>query len=89
MQYTKEQLEQKKQEIIEQLNLKTKLVNLSDKQVSQVTHMSKNTLAVWRSTGRYNLRYVKIGRRVFYPLNYIAEFLLRREVMHTGETIHK
>ena len=46
---------------------------------------TKNTLAVWRSSGRYNLPYVKISRRVKYRLTDIAQHLMSRTVTHTGQ----
>jgi len=42
-------------------------------------------LSVWRSTGRYNLPYMKVGRLVRYRLSDLAEFLARRTSEHTGE----
>ena len=37
-----------------------------------------NTLAVWRSTGRYNLPFVKIGRLVKYREADLVAFIDRR-----------
>jgi hypothetical protein len=39
------------------------------------------TLAVWRTTKRYPLRYVKIGYRVFYKLTDLQAFIERRTVV--------
>ncbi|MFO1379363.1 MAG: helix-turn-helix domain-containing protein [Chitinivorax sp.] len=39
---------------------------------------SPNTLAVWRSTGRYNLPFVKIGRLVKYREADLVAFIDRR-----------
>ncbi len=87
MQHTAQQLYEKKQEIIVYLELDGIPVNLSPAQTSKVLDTSINTLAMWRVTGRYNLPYVKVSRRVAYPLSAIAEFLLKREVSHTGELV--
>lgn len=87
MEITAEQLLDKKQEIIVHLGLDNIPVNLSPTQASKVLNTSINTLAMWRVTGRYSLSYVKISRRVFYPLSAVAEFLVRREIRHTGESI--
>jgi len=60
-------------------------INISPNQTAEVLHTSKATLSVWRSTGRYNLPYVKVSRRVLYPLEGVAMFLLERTYCHTGE----
>ena len=57
---------------------------LSDKQAAAVLGLAPNTLAVWRSTGRYNLRYVKAGRLVRYQAADLREFIQRRTASHTG-----
>lgn len=85
MQYTPAQLATKKTEILESLGLSRPPVNLSTEQVAIILDTSINTLSVWRSTGRYNLSYVKVSRRVAYPLSNVAKFLLKREVKHTGD----
>ena len=48
-------------------------------------HVAPATLAVWRSTGRYNLKYTSIGRRIFYKETDLLEFLNSRTHTHTGE----
>lgn len=60
-------------------------VSVDDKQAAEVLDVKSTTLAVWRSTGRYNLPYLKVGRLVKYRLNDLAEFLARRTANHTGE----
>lgn len=47
--------------------------------------LSEKTLATWRSTGRYGLRYIKVGRCVQYRVGDLREFLNRRTANHTGE----
>jgi len=76
-----------KSQIAESLGLQRIPVNLTPEQTSEVLNTSTNTLSVWRTTGRYNLPYTKISRRVAYPINGVAEFLLRRTVSHTGEIL--
>jgi len=39
--------------------------------------VAENTLSVWRSTGRYNLPYIKVGRLVRYRLSDLQAFLVR------------
>jgi excisionase family DNA binding protein len=48
---------------------------LSTEQAAEFLDTRPNTLEVWRSTGRYNLRYVKIGRNVRYKQEDLEEFL--------------
>ncbi|MDA9558248.1 helix-turn-helix domain-containing protein [Vibrio sp.] len=36
------------------------------KQAAEYLGVTEGTLAVWASTGRYQLPFVKIGRKVFY-----------------------
>lgn len=60
-------------------------VNIDDKQAAEVLAVKATTLAVWRSTGRYNLPYFKVGRLVKYRISDLAEFLARRTAYHTGE----
>ncbi|MFM5787670.1 helix-turn-helix domain-containing protein [Aeromonas veronii] len=60
-------------------------VNIGDKLAAEVLDVKVTTLAVWRSTGRYNLPYLKVGRLVKYRISDLAEFLVRRTAHHTGE----
>ena len=60
-------------------------VSLDDKLTAEALGVKATTLAVWRSTGRYNLPYIKVGRLVRYRVSDIAEFLARRITSHTGE----
>lgn len=45
--------------------------------------IKENTLAVWASTKRYPLPYVKIGRRVMYRISDLNSFVL--ENLHANE----
>ncbi|MNN99381.1 Helix-turn-helix domain protein [compost metagenome] len=47
--------------------------------------VKKSTLSVWRSTGRYDLKFIKVGRLVRYRISDLAEFLARRSANHTGK----
>jgi hypothetical protein len=42
-----------------------------------------NTLAIWRCTKRYNLAYLKIGRKVFYDERDLVNFLESRRIQPT------
>lgn len=76
-----------KSEIAAQLGYdpKNPPVQIDDKQAAIVLGAKASTLSVWRSTGRYNLPYMKVGRLVRYRLSDLAEFLARRTSEHTGE----
>lgn len=49
---------------------------LTTVEAAKLLRVSPNTLAVWRATKRYPIRYLKIGR---YDLKDIEEFLKRGE----------
>ena len=43
------------------------LNNLLDQnQAAQLLHVTPGTLSVWRSTGRYSIPFIKVGRSVRY-----------------------
>lgn len=44
-------------------------------QVAEMLGLSPHTLAVWRSEGRADLPYIKVGRSVRYEITDILEFL--------------
>jgi predicted site-specific integrase-resolvase len=50
---------------------------------ASILGLSEGTLAVWRSTGRYDLPYVKCGRLVRYRMEDIQAFIERRTQTHT------
>lgn len=58
---------------------------LDDGLAAEALAVSRGTLAVWRSTGRYNLPFVKVGRLVKYRVGDLIEFRARRTKTHTGE----
>ena len=55
---------------------KTKL--LTPDEVANNLGVTTHTLAVWRSTGRYNLPYVKSGRLVRYREDDVQAFIESR-----------
>lgn len=57
---------------------------LDDTRAAESLGVSRGTLAVWRSTGRYNLPFLKIGRLVKYRVGDLIEFRERRTQTHTG-----
>ncbi|RLW64044.1 MAG: DNA-binding protein [gamma proteobacterium symbiont of Stewartia floridana] len=52
-------------------------------QAAQTLGISIGTLQVWRSTGRYNLPFVKVGGRVMYRTEDVQSFIERRTIDHT------
>ena len=58
---------------------------LTAAQVGEMLGVTPQTLAVWRSTGRYPLRYVKSGRLVRYREQDVLAFINSRTRSHTGE----
>lgn len=60
-------------------------MQVDDKQAAEVLGVKVSTLSVWRSTGRYDLPFLKVGRLVRYRVSALAEFLARRTAGHTGE----
>lgn len=73
--------------ITEGINLHTLAADtlLDDGQAAAVLGLKKGTLSIWRSTGRYNLPYLKIGRLVRYRAGDLAEWLEKRARLHSGQ----
>jgi hypothetical protein len=53
---------------------------VSDQVASAELGVTTTTLAIWRSTGRYHLPYVKMGRLVRYQMGDLREFKRARRV---------
>jgi predicted site-specific integrase-resolvase len=53
-------------------------VLLDEKAAAELIDVSPGTLSVWRSTGRYKLPFVKIGRNVRYRRADLEDWLDRR-----------
>jgi len=60
---------------------------LTAAQVGELLGVTPQTLAVWRSTGRYSLRYVKSGRLVRYREEDVHAFIVSRTRVHTSEGV--
>jgi hypothetical protein len=52
---------------------------LTPKEVAKILHVTTGTLAVWRSSRRRPLAFVKPGWRVFYREEAVQAFILRQE----------
>lgn len=56
-------------------------------EAAKILGVQQNTLAIWRSTGRYELPFVRVGRAVRYRIRDIATFLHNRTAAHTGQEV--
>lgn len=59
---------------------------LTPEQAAEYLGLKPQTLAVWRSTGRYSIPFVKVGRNTRYHKADLDKFLEQRTIAHTGET---
>lgn len=59
---------------------------VDEKAAAELLHVSPGTLSVWRSTGRYALPFVKIGRSVRYRLSDLNAWLESR-TQSNGATV--
>jgi predicted site-specific integrase-resolvase len=50
--------------------------------------VSVGTLSVWRTTGRYDVPFIKVGRHVRYKLKDIQAFLAGRVFTSTAQHRH-
>ena len=53
------------------------------KSAAEYLGVSEGTLAVWASTGRYLLPFIKLGRKVMYLIEDLDAFLASRTVTQT------
>lgn len=51
---------------------------LNEKQAAEHLTVSPGTLSVWRSTGRYNLPFIKVGSMVRYRLSDLDAWISAR-----------
>lgn len=53
-------------------------------EVAAALHLkSTGTLAVWRATKRYELKFVRIGRKIFYRAEHVQAFIEARTGLDT------
>jgi len=57
---------------------------LSRREAAQYLGVEPRTLDVWACTGRYKLKYIKVGRLAKYRKEDLDDFLLRRTI-NVGE----
>lgn len=53
---------------------------LNEQQAAEMLGVKPSTLQVWRSSKRYGLPYIKVGRLVRYRQSALLAFLASREV---------
>ena len=58
-------------------NPKKPPLQVDERDAANVLGVKTSTLAVWRSTGRYNLPYMKVGRLIRYRVSDLADFLAK------------
>ncbi|MCF7982418.1 MAG: helix-turn-helix domain-containing protein [Pseudomonadales bacterium] len=63
--------------------MKSKPILLNRAEASDYIGVKSQTLAVWASTGRYSLPFVKVGRKVLYRKEDLDQFLTRRTFTST------
>lgn len=51
---------------------------LDENQAAKTIDVTPGTLSVWRSTGRYNLPFIKVGRKVRYRRADLEDWLESR-----------
>lgn len=59
---------------------------LDEKKAAEVLGLSPGTLSVWRSTGRYQVPFIKVGHLVRYRLSDLDAWLESR-TRTTGATV--
>ncbi len=60
---------------------------LSRDEAADYLGLSASTLAVWASTQRYELAYVKVGRKVYYTQADLDEFIERSKVIPNADQL--
>lgn len=56
---------------------------LTERETADLLQVSPATLATWRSTERYPLKFIRCGRAVRYAPRDVADFIARRT--HPGD----
>lgn len=57
---------------------------LNSAEVANILGVTEGTLAVWRCTKRYQLPFVKIGRKIFYRSEDVQSFVESRTYCKTS-----
>jgi excisionase family DNA binding protein len=70
--------------MINQLSTSKFSDKLNRKKAADYLGVTEGTLAVWACTGRYELPFIKVGRKVFYRQRDLDTFLESRMQTHTA-----
>lgn len=65
------------------MNFKLNTTRLNRQQAAEYLGVTEGTLAVWASTGRYQLPFIKVGRKVFYRQSDLDVFIESNIVTQT------
>lgn len=58
---------------------------LTRREAAEYLRVKPQTLALWACTGRYGLRFVKVGGRVYYRRSDLDRFLEQRTATQVGQ----
>jgi len=58
----------------------TEIKLMTTSEAAKFLRLKEDTLLIWRCTKRYDLPYIKIGRKVFYKLSDLENFIESRTV---------
>lgn len=64
------------------MNLENASSLLTRAQAAEYLAIRPQTLAVWATTGRYRLPYVRIGTRAMYRIEDLQRFIESRRITH-------
>lgn len=62
---------------------------LTPAEVAERIGVRVQTLAVWRTSGRYGLPYIRAGRLIRYRADDVDAWLNKRRQTHTGERLER
>ncbi len=58
-----------------------KTILMTPEETASMLSIKENTLSVWRSNGRYDLKYIKVGRYIRYRLQDVENWINSREMV--------
>ena len=58
---------------------------VDEAEAATILNIKKQTLGVWRCSGRYKLPFFKAGRAVRYRVSDLEEFIAARTVLNTAQ----
>ena len=58
---------------------------MTDEQAAKYLGVKRQTLALWRCTGRYGLRFTRVGRAIRYSKSDLDEWLAERSGTSTTQ----